>query len=39
MDDAGERATMGKAALESVAAYSPDRIVDRWERMIALVLR
>jgi glycosyltransferase involved in cell wall biosynthesis len=39
MDDAGERATMGKAALESVAAYAPDRIVDRWERMIALVLR
>lgn len=39
MDDAGERATMGKAALESVAAYAPDRIVDRWERMITLVLR
>ncbi|HZU59050.1 MAG TPA: glycosyltransferase family 4 protein [Actinocrinis sp.] len=39
MDDAGERATMGKAALESVSAYAPDRIVDRWERMITLVLR
>ncbi|HEU5356460.1 MAG TPA: glycosyltransferase family 4 protein [Actinocrinis sp.] len=39
MDDAGERTMMGKAALESVAAYAPDRIVDRWERMIALVLR
>ncbi|MBS2962565.1 glycosyltransferase [Actinocrinis puniceicyclus] len=39
MDDAGERATMGKAALESVSAYAPDRIVERWERMISLVLR
>jgi glycosyltransferase involved in cell wall biosynthesis len=39
MDDPGERATMGKAALESVAAYAPDRIVEQWERMIALVLR
>lgn len=39
MDDPGERATMGKAALESVSAYAPDRIVERWERLIALVLR
>lgn len=39
MDDPGERATLGKAALESVSAYDPDRIVERWERLIALVLR
>lgn len=39
MDDVAERTTMGKAALESVSAYAPDRIMDRWERMITLVLR
>jgi hypothetical protein len=39
MDDPGERTTMGKAALESVSLYAPERIVERWERMISLVLR
>jgi glycosyltransferase involved in cell wall biosynthesis len=39
MDDPGERITMGKAALESVSLYAPERIVERWERMISLVLR
>jgi len=39
MDDAAERAAMGKAALESTSAYAPDQIIDRWEHLIALVLR
>ncbi len=39
MDDSAERARLGKAALESVSAYAPERIVERWEQLIALVLR
>ena len=39
MDDPAERARLGKAALESVSAYAPERIVERWERLISLVLR
>jgi glycosyltransferase involved in cell wall biosynthesis len=39
MDDSAERARLGKAALESVSAYAPERIVERWERLISLVLR
>jgi glycosyltransferase involved in cell wall biosynthesis len=39
MDDPGERAALGKAALESVAAYAPEQIAERWEHLIALVLR
>ena len=39
MDDSAERGSLGKAALESVSDYAPERIVERWEQLIALVLR
>jgi glycosyltransferase involved in cell wall biosynthesis len=39
MDDSAERASLGKAALESVSAYAPEQIIERWEQLIALVLR
>jgi glycosyltransferase involved in cell wall biosynthesis len=39
MDSPESREQQGKAATESVAAYAPERIVDRWEAMFTLVHR
>jgi glycosyltransferase involved in cell wall biosynthesis len=39
MSDAGLRARLGARARDSVAAYRADLIIDRWEALIARVLR
>jgi glycosyltransferase involved in cell wall biosynthesis len=39
MDDPRLRAAAGRAAVESVAPYTPERIVERWEEVFALVHR
>jgi glycosyltransferase involved in cell wall biosynthesis len=39
MDDPALRESAGRAAVESVAPYAPDRIVERWEEVFALVHR
>ena len=39
MDSREAREAQGKAATESVAAYAPEQIIDRWEAMFALVHR
>jgi glycosyltransferase involved in cell wall biosynthesis len=39
MDDPGLRAKLGEAARASVQRFSADKVVDRWERMFALVHR
>jgi glycosyltransferase involved in cell wall biosynthesis len=39
MDSRESRGQQGRAATESVAAYAPGRIVERWEAMFALVHR
>jgi glycosyltransferase involved in cell wall biosynthesis len=39
MDDQEARARMGQAALLRVAAYGPEEILGRWEKMFALVHR
>lgn len=39
MESAEVRTKMGRAAVESVAPYAPDLIIDRWERLFALVHR
>jgi glycosyltransferase involved in cell wall biosynthesis len=39
MSAPGERQALGAVARESVSAYRADRVIDRWEEMIAAVLR
>lgn len=39
MDDQAARERMGQAALTLVGAYSPDEILERWEKVFALVHR